>query len=286
MLFFSNDDTASCIPGLPSDADPTNPTAGKKYAQKSVSVTFPNDTFTKPGVYRFIITEKTTNPLPGVTYDESRTRYLDVFVVADENNVLSVDSFVLRDSATDIGVDGKYVTDPDTKSAGYTNSLTQVDFTFNKTIAGNQGNKNHRFRFTLNISGANPGVYPLQTVDVTNDPTSITVLEDGTATANYSLTNGSSVKIIGLNQNAKCTVSENAEDYSPMYSLDGATAVAGNSSGAVTLANAGHSVAFTNTRTGIIPTGILLTIAPFAIGILVFGAIIIFIVIKRKRRPY
>ena len=71
-----------------------------------------------------------------------------------------------------------------------------------------------------------------------------------------------------------------------MYSLDGATAVAGNSSGAVTLANAGHSVAFTNTRTGIIPTGILLTIAPFAIGILVFGAIIIFIVIKRKRRPY
>ena len=71
-----------------------------------------------------------------------------------------------------------------------------------------------------------------------------------------------------------------------MYSLDGATAVAGNSSGAVTLANAGHSVAFTNTRNGIIPTGIIMTIAPFAIGICVFGAVIIFMICRRKRRSY
>ena len=93
---FSNADTANTINGLPSDADPSNPTAGKKYAQKSVSITFPVGTFTKPGVYRFVITE-TNNNLPGVTYDSNPTRYLDVFVVADEDDVLSVDSYALRD---------------------------------------------------------------------------------------------------------------------------------------------------------------------------------------------
>ena len=137
---FSNADTASTINGLPTDADPSNPTAGKKYAQKSVSIDFPVGTFTKPGVYRFVINETNSN-LPGVTYDSNPTRYLDVFVVANDNNELSVNGYVLRDAATDIGTNGEYVEDPDVKSSGYTNSLTQYDFDFSKTISGNQGER-------------------------------------------------------------------------------------------------------------------------------------------------
>ena len=283
---FSNSDTAGTIPGLPTDADPSNPTAGKKYAQKSVSVTFPATSFTKPGVYRYEITEVTTPALPGVTYDSNTKRYMDVFVVADANNTLSVNSYVLRDAATDIGTNGEYVEDPGVKSSGYTNRLTQYDFEFSKTISGNQADKNKRFNFTLTITGANPGVYPVEANDVTDNPTYITVGANGTATGEYSLTDGSTVKIIGLNAGAVCTVSENAEDYTATHSLDNGTAVSGNSSGAVTLADSDHSVAFTNTRNGIIPTGIIMTIAPFAIGICVFGAIIIFIISRRKRRSY
>lgn len=281
---FSNADTANTIDGLPTDANPSNPTAGKKYVQKSVSITFPVGTFTKPGVYRFVINE-TNNNLPGVTYDSNPTRYLDVFVVADDNNVLSVNSYVLRDAATDIGTNGEYVEDPGVKSSGYTNRLTQYDFEFSKTISGNQADKNKRFNFTLTITGANPGVYPVEANDVTDNPTYITVGANGTATGEYSLTDGSTVKIIGLNAGAVCTVSENAEDYTATRSLDNGTAVSGNSSGEVTL-NSNHSVAFTNTRNGIIPTGVIMTIAPFAIGICVFGAIIIFIICRRKRRNY
>ena len=283
---FTNADTPHTIPGLPTDADPTNPTTGKKYAQKSVLITFPETSFTKPGVYRYIITEISSPALPGVTYDANPTRYLDVFVVADENNVLSVDSYVLRDTATNIGTDGEYVTNPDVKSAGYTNTLTQYDFDFSKTIGGNQGDKNKRFEFTLSITGANPGVYPVITNDVTDNPTFITVIANGTATATYSLTNGSTVQVIGLNAGAVCTVTEDEEDYTPTHSLDGADAVSGNSSGEITLANSNHSVAFTNTRNGIIPTGIIMTIAPFAVGILVFGGVIAFIIYKRKKRLY
>ena len=281
---FSNADTASTINGLPTDADPSNPTAGRKYVQKSVSITFPVGTFTKPGVYRFVINE-TNNHLPGVTYDSNPTRYLDVFVVANDNNELSVNGYVLRDAATDIGTNGEYVEDPDVKSSGYTNSLTQYDFDFSKTISGNQGDKNKRFNFTLTIAGANPGTYPISANDVEGNPTSITVGADGTATGGYSLTNNSTVQVIGLNEGAVCTVTEDPGDYTATHSLDGGNAVSGNSSGTVTL-DSDHSVAFTNTRNGIIPTGIIMTIAPFAIGICVFGAVFIFIICRKKRRSY
>ena len=224
--------------------------------------------------------------MPGVTYDSKPTRYLDVFVVADADNVLSVNGYVLRDTATNIDTNGHYVTDPEVKSSGYTNSLTQYDFEFSKAIAGNQGDKNKRFAFTLTISGANPGVYPVQTNDVTDDPVSITVLANGTATAEFALTNNSTVKIIGLNKGAVCKVEENAEDYTATYSIDGSAAVSGYTAGPITLANNDHSVAFTNTRNGVIPTGVIMTIAPFAIGICVFGAVIIFVICRRKRRNY
>ena len=258
---FSNADTANAINGLPTDADPSNPTAGKKYVQKSVSITFPVGTFTKPGVYRFVINE-TNNALPGVTYDSNLTRYLDVFVVAD-NNVLSVDSYVLRDAETDIGINGAYTSNPDEKSSGYINTLTQYDFDFSKTISGNQGDKNKRFNFTLNITGANPGTYPIIANDVEGNPTSITVGANGIAIGEYSLTDGSTVKVIGLNAGAVCNVTEDPVDYTATHSLDGNSVDSGNSSGAVTL-DSDHSVAFTNTRNGIIPTGIIMTIAPSA----------------------
>ena len=282
---FSNADTANTIAGLPTDADPSSPTAGKKYAQKTVSISLPATSFKTPGVYRYELTEKNDN-LPGVDYDGNAVRYLDVFVVADESDVLSVSSYVLRDSASTIKTDGTYSTDSDDKSAGYTNLLTQYDFDFSKTITGNQGDKNKRFDFTLNITGANPGVYPVITNDVTGNPSTITIGTTGSASFEYSLTNGSTVQIIGLNAGAVCTVTEDADDYTPTHSLDGAATVAGNSSGPVTLANSDHSVAFTNTRNGIIPTGIIMTIAPFAVGILVFGAVIVLVIYKRKKRLY
>ena len=281
---FSNDDTASAIPGVPTD-DRSHPTPGKKYAQKEVTITFPTTSFTKPGVYRYEVTE-TNNHLPGVTYDPDSIRYLDVFVVADESDVLHVQNYVFRKAATNIGLDGKYVSDPSEKGAGYINSLTQYNFDFSKTISGNQGDKNKRFNFTLNITGANPGTYPIIAHDVTDNPTSITVGANGTATGEYSLTNGSTVQVIGLNAGAVCTVTEDAENYTATHSLDNGTAVSGDSSGAVTLTDSDHSVAFTNTREGIIPTGVIMAIAPFAIGICVFGAIIIFIICRRKRRNY
>ena len=176
---FSNNDTQNTINGLPTDADPSSPTPDKKYAQKNVSISLPNTSFTKPGVYRYEITEKTDNPLPGVTYDPNPIRYMDVFVLANENDELYVQNYVFRKAATKIDLQGHYVDDPDEKGSGYINILTQYDFDFSKTISGNQADKNKRFAFTLNIQNALPGVYKVETNDVTGNPTSITVLAIG-----------------------------------------------------------------------------------------------------------
>lgn len=280
---FSNSDTAHTINGLPTDADPAQPTADKKYAQKSVSVTFPANSFTKPGVYRYVINES-QGQAHGVTYDTD-PRYLDVFVVADPvTNALSVNKYILRNVATTIGTDGKYTSEPDTKSSSFTNIVTQYDFQFSKTITGNQGDKNKLFTFTLNITNANPGTYPVETTGVSSNVSSITIGSDGTYTGNIDLTDGSSVRIVNLNKDAVCTVSEDAEDYTPTHVIDNGSSVSGNNSGQITLADADHSVAFTNTRNGIIPTGVLLTIAPFAIGLLLFGALAVFFIARKKRR--
>ena len=273
---FGNADTASATAGTPSDSTDT----AHKYASKTVTVTFPNSAFTKPGVYRYVINE-VDGQKPGVTYDTT-ARYLDVFVVADEHDVLSIQSCNLRTAATNIGLDGHYVTDPGVKSSGYINTVTQHDFSFSKAITGNQGDKNKRFTFTLSISNAIPGTYPIECVDVSGNPTTITIGTDGTYTGTYDLTDGSSLKVKSLNNGAVCTVSEDAQDYAPSHTVDGGSTVGTANSGTITL-DGDHTVAFTNNRNGIVPTGVLMTVAPFAIGLLLFGAIAFFLISKKRR---
>jgi len=277
---FTNADTSNTHVGLPSEANSTTKTTTKKYAQKEITVTFPTTTFTKPGVYRFIINETNGN-VPGVTYDTD-PRYLDVFVVADSNNALKVESYVLRKTRSDINTSGQYIDNPNEKSDGFTNEITQYDFSFSKAIEGNQGDKNKRFTFTLSVSKAIPGTYPLTAVDVTGDPTSITVASDGTYSGTFDLTNDSSVTVLGLNSGAICTVSEDPQDYTATHIVDSGSSVTGASSGTLTISNSNRTVAFTNKRDGVIPTGVLLTVAPFAIGLLLFGAVGVTMLARKK----
>lgn len=282
---FSNADTASATAGLPDD-EQGNPTAGKQYSAKDITVTFPTGSFTRPGVYRYIIHEQNT-ARPGVTYDAT-ARYLDVFVTADANDDLQVESYVLRTTAAAIGTDLQYDTnDTGEKSAGFTNTITQHDFTFSKAITGNQGDKTKRFTFTLTISNANPGVYPVVTTDVEDAPATITVGSDGTYTGNFDLTDGSILTVCGLNKDAVCAVTEDPQDYAASHVIDNGSTVSGANSGTITLnTNADRSVAFTNNRNGTIPTGVLMTIAPFAIGLLVFGAVVVFLIARRRKKDY
>ena len=270
----------------------------------NVGIDLTGITFTAPGVYRYVITEQ-ANTLSGVTNDANAVRYLDLFVFPSESDPteLEVTTYSLRDTATnfervpDENNPGQYkyqyVTNPTVKTSGYTNELETVDLEFTKAITGNQADKNKQFKFTLNVTDANPGVY---TVEVSRDAVvkedsnvtanegvyTITVGADGTCTAYFYLADGDTVKVNDLPKGYSYSVTEDAEDY------QSTAANVPNYTDPYTGSDVQDDAAtsYTNDRTGIIPTGVIIMIAPFVIGLLVFGAIILYMSSKRRRAAY
>lgn len=289
-------------PGADGVEDQTNTT--KKFAFDDVVVDFTGIEFTAPGVYRYVITEQASN-LPGVTDDPAPVRYLDLFVFPSDEDptVLEISTYSLRSAATSFErvlntetnqYEYRYVSNPDVKTDKYVNKLETVDLEFAKAIDGNQADKNKKFTFTLAIENANPGTYTVEivgnnvvdtnsnvNVDEENGTYTITVGADGTCTAYFYLTDGESVKVNDLNKGYTYTVTENAEDYESTLGLSGY-------SDPYTAQNvqADAKTGYTNTREGAIPTGVIITIAPFVIGILVLGAVMVFMVSRRRRATY
>ena len=288
--------TDSTTAGLPSDTDTA--TAGQQYATQTAKVDFSGISFTEPGIYRYIVTETaTTNQ--GVTNDVSATRTLDVYVT-DNDGALEVSSYVLHTGtdapaagtdkgSADVSNTGDKLGD---KSAGYTNTYDTSNLTFSKTVSGNQASRDKYFAFTVTIRGAVAGtVYDvdLTKADVNisanpNDATTcignavtqpqrLTVPAGGTVTQVFYLQHGQEITIKGLAKGTEYAVTENPEDYKQT--------APDNASG--TIVSEDVTAAFTNTRSGVIPTGVLLTVAPFA-AIMAIGAVGILVMVGKKRK--
>lgn len=274
---FSDTDTKEAILGLPADIGFT--TLGRKYVPKAFTVTFPAQSFTTPGIYRYTIIEDSISQA-GVKCD-SPLQYLDVTVTADDDNSLKIEKYTLRDAVSPISSNGSYTSHPERKSHGYVNFIEQYDFLFTKEITGNQGEKDFRFTFFLQIENAVPGTYPLEATSVPGDPSTIIVGPTGSFTGSFDMKDGSSLKVIGLNKGAVCTISEGASDYNVSYRLDGGNSITGNTSSAITM-NADHTVNFTNDKTAAIHANMMMSVAPFTGSMLIFGMILIAVVSRLK----
>ena len=271
--------------------------ATQKYALKTATLDFSQVNFTEPGVYRYIITESGTNQ--GITNDADVTRVLDVYVndaSTTTEKMLEIAGYVLHsntDDAPDVAMgsdNGSGGTYTDTKSQGFTNVYDTSDLTFRKEVSGNQASRDKYFAFTVTISEAVPGtVYTvdLRKADATSgtnaatiaanagktNVSELTVGKDRTVTQTFYLQHGQEITIKGLAQGTKYEVTENAEDYKSS-NPDGITG---------TIASDDVTAAFTNTRDGVIPTGVLLTVAPFA-AIMAIGAVGILVMVGKKRK--
>lgn len=284
-IFTPGDTTTSGTPTTPDESD-------KKYATKKVTVDFSSISFTAPGIYRYIITEKTSTD-SAITNDTSNTRTLDVYVEYDgaSDTNLKVAGYVLH-----IGNEAKPTLEQ--KSDGFTNTYTTNNLTLTKNVTGNQGNRDKYFKFTVNITDAVAGT--VYTVDLRNAETnpsvdgetktnlsSLTVGEGGTIEATYYLKDNQSIVIQGLTAatNYKITESDYSKDgYTTTYTLDSGSAESGNTFAKQTMGNASHTVLFTNNKTGVVPTGILLEAAPYLIlGVIVIAGVIALFVTRRRR---
>lgn len=290
--------------------------SGENYVKKVVNINFASVSFPEPGIYRYILTEEEISGVTGIQYDTQKsgaatdkTRILDVYVT-NNNGALAVSSYVLHDTAAAVPDD--VVTNDDEpvadKSDGFVNEYKTSNLEFGKEVTGNQGSKDKYFDFTLTIANALPNT--AYTVDISGaeatsvanaatiaanagqtNASTITTDANGAATVHYYLKDGQYVKVKGLPQAATYTLTENYEDYTQTAGIT--TPVSGKeqayaapASSATAIGANDVYVGFTNAKKGVIPTGVLLTIAPFAIGILLFGALIIFIIAKRRRNNY
>ena len=290
--------------------------AGKKYALKTATLDFSAVQFTEPGVYRYVITESGTNQ--AITNDADLTRVLDVYVndasTTDTEGTLTkkltIAGYVLHsnvddepDVATgeDFGSAGSYT---DKKSQGFTNSYDTSDLTLRKQVTGNQASRDKYFEFTLNIDKAQPNTkydVVIDEADATSktnaatisanagkaNVTSITTDDAGKATQKFYLQHGQQVTVQGIAKDTTYAVTENTEDYKSTANTAATPVVdvkADTDSAEVngTIASKDLTTGYLNTRDGVIPTGVIMAVAPFAVVTLLGAAGMVTIKMKKR----
>ncbi len=265
-------------------------TADEQYAVKTVNFDFSGVSFTEPGIYRYVVT-MTSADQQAVEYDiqkgsqaESKKRILDVYVI-DQDGVLKVDSYAFHETASsvsagpeggsaDVTVAHARLAD---KSDGFVNRYVSCDLEFGKEITGNQGARDKYFEFTLNITGAAENAsYAVDisaaeaasgSTDATiaanrgkDNPVQINTDASGAASVKYYLCDGQYITVKGLPKGASYSLTENKEDY---VSAEGISAELGRGGKAYedplsgTLGSADIGTGFTNTRNGVVPTGLI-----------------------------
>lgn len=270
------------------------------YGVVDVTVDFTAVSFAEPGVYRYYITENNNNPSFGI--DTTPTRTIDVYII-DNNGALAVGGYVMYEGEI-TAAPKKEATDPGetpngaeagTKSSMFVNTYPTNSLTITKTVTGNQGSKDKYFKFTVLIGDVDlvdTAHYAITGHDknpVNNDATTYSdselaennkdYLTGAQLEAGYAiyLQNGDSVSIAGLPIGCKYTITETKEEYSvsTVTTRDAAptTTVASGTSNVVTESNftENTTVAYTNEKTGAIPTGVILSVA----GLLVVGVVAI-----------
>lgn len=275
----------------------------QKYAKKTATLDFSACAFTEPGVYRYVVTESGTNQ--GIVNDEDATRIVDVYVydntsTADSKD-LQIAGYVLHSNVDDEpeinmgdsnGSTGAYV---DTKSQGFTNVYDTKDLTFRKEVSGNQASKDKYFEFTLKIEGAVPGTE--YDVDLTNadatsgsnaatieanegktNPTKLTADDQGKVEQKFYLQHGQMIKVNGMPVDTQYDLTENAEDYKSTPA--GVTSYTDAVNGSIS--DNDVKTSYLNTRDGVIPTGIFMSVLPGAVVVLLAGAGIATMVMKKK----
>ena len=191
------------------------------------------------------------------------------------------------------GSDG---TEPEGKSQGFTNTYDTSNLTFKKEVSGNQASHDKYFEFTVEIKNAVPGTeYNVDiqgatptsgsnaaTIANNANKTNVTKLKadnDGKVTQKFYLQHGQYITIQGIAKDSTYTVTENEEDYkSEAAVVDGYKDL---TTGKV--ASTDLKPSYLNTRAGAIPTGVIMTVAPFAAVTLLGAAGMVTIKMRKKK---
>ena len=285
------------------------------YKTVTKTVTFSNvPTFTDAGVYKYELTEETlsaedTTAAVADFEQSTKTRavYLFVEYVEGETNpvvtgaiISDTNSFANNASGKTDSVMNYYMLDgnPDEFDPSNPPEIVENDLTITKTVTGDMGNKSESFAFSITINSSdNADKTYNYTITSKTGTTTTGNVKSGTEIPNVSLTDGASIRITGLSASDTFTVTEDAAmangsindaGYTTKYHVTGGDEVDGNGvSVARSLATESDkpvstTVAFTNNREAVSPTGLIMDIAPYVLLVVVAAAGCF--VFLRKRR--
>ena len=280
----------------PSDVELKNTDTSLTYAEKlPLSVTLSN--YTKPGVYRYKVTETTpADKYEGIDYDEN-VLYFDVAIgYEDGESALSVlyAKFVTTDD------EGKTVKGDGTFTNNYgtgdeDGSLGNLVVT--KKVSGNQVEAGKEYSFTVTITDREAGE---EFYVIYGEDEATAVTENGTVTV--PLMADESLTVYGLSESDKYTIAEadyNDEGYTTSFVVKDTnntieTSVANThdydtDSHALNKGNDGKlldaTAEFTNTKNVTTPTGIAMTFAPYALMV-VFAGVFAVMFLRKKREDF
>lgn len=246
-------------------------TVAKAYTKDGTFNFITTNTFTKPGIYKYTVTEDNGN-YDGITYDRT-ARTLYVYVRNASAGGYEVYGAVLVKAGTDS--QGNPTT---TKNDPFINDYDTHDVTITKNITGLQADKNREFKFTVQVTGQDNEIYKMV---VTKDGQETEQkLVSKAAAVEVSLGDGDSIHIYGLSNTDTYTVTEteaNTDGYTTK--IDGVETSTGVKSGSVTADNT--SVVYENNREASTPTGVIMNIAPYVLMVALAGGIAFFFLRRR-----
>lgn len=233
-------------------------------------------TFDGPGIFCYTLQPNSTGTEDNNKGIEISDQKIPMYVMVGygDDGQLEVLSY-------SFGVDGK-LNDPT-----FTHTYSPSELTIKKVVDGNQGDKNKKFAFTLVVNNA-----PGKTFNVPEGTTS-TENEDGTTSYTFNLSHNETFAIDGLTADDYYIVSEVSEEYTPSYTVEqGTTTVKtgttegdskADSTGEINVQNkTDDQVTFTNYKNGNVPTGILMTAAPY-VAVVGLGGVFAGMFFRRKR---
>lgn len=241
-------------------------------AQMSVSLV--TSRFAAPGIYRYKITQ-TPPELDGLNV-VCKELFLDVYV-ENGNSGLVAKGCTLSTAAGS-----------GSKISGFENKYVTHKLTITKVVAGNQGDKNKDFEFTVTIKGADGETYKYGTVKNGVTTMNQTTTKSG-ATFTETLKHGESVIVYGLSSEDKFAVTEadyHGDGYKTSYKIgDGTNSTEGSPIAEEAIGAYDTTVIFTNTKDATVPTDVIRTVAPY-VAIVAFAAVmgVVFFRPRRNRR--
>ncbi len=155
--------------------------------------------------------------------------------------------------------------------------------TVTKTVAGNMGSRDQKFDFTVTLQDANGDPFPSGNMNARyGDGSEVTLTFDNTGTAAFQLAHGESIRL-ALPSGTSYSVTEAVTDYDATWKLNNGEVQTGRTSSGVLTED--KKIAFTNTKNGVIPTGIDFTVkAILGAGLLLVIGASAFAVVSRRRR--